>query len=620
MAHAPKSNASRMSRHVAVLLAAIMLGSCTTTETADDPLKHTKKLVVEGHVSLYNNGAFRVPQTSIRLIPPGPNAWELAGSLMGLRARQAFLLALSKAKESVTILAEGTTLSYHMAEGIHQATGTVADEIAKATRENSTLLASRSWANAKGIVGKSWNLSKETAADMDRLGIAMIEKSSSRGERVSEQMNEEGKRIVQQSLDQAHTLAKDGTTRAADTMTFARERFVKGYAAVPSNAKARTQAVGDDLRDLNLPGILDEERDRRSRWSKQMTDLVGQTVSNYRDDVSHSFKEAKREISDYQTSGINLATLRSLRWVLQGLFWDAAIEPIGKISAASVGYIGVNTLAFPTMVVMREGKAMTEIAVEVVWNTSKSGYDLVAPSATAAVAALYGALDFTGSQLAAGTVASAGTLTGLSERAASTVVGITIKGTGYAAGKSVQYIGVPLAAAGVAIGGGTFGVVAGTTEAAAAGTMRVVGEAGMATTYVMGNVIAGTTLVGGTAATAGAAAWQGYYQSAKAVILPAGFQFAGGMVLSYGTMAHLGAHTILAASDFSYLVLSLEGPRWVIYAVRGKLGKGEDLPPGTMLNLKSMQEAGEEIYNLPASDAEMKNVVESVYEELPEVE
>ena len=74
------------------------------------------------------------------------------------------------------------------------------------------------------------------------------------------------------------------------------------------------------------------------------------------------------------------------------------------------------------------------------------------------------------------------------------------------------------------------------------------------------------------------------------------------------------------ASDFSYLVLSLEGPRWVIYTVRGKLGKGEDLPPGTMLNLKSMQEAGEEIYNLPTSDAEMKSVVESVYGELPEVQ
>ncbi|MEQ1654877.1 MAG: hypothetical protein ABL960_04185 [Nitrospira sp.] len=48
--------------------------------------------------------------------------------------------------------------------------------------------------------------------------------------------------------------------------------------------------------------------------------------------------------------------------------------------------------------------------------------------------------------------------------------------------------------------------------------------------------------------------------------------------------------------------------------------QGEDLVPGTMLDLKSMQEAGEEIYNIPVSDEEMKNVVESVYGELPEVE
>ncbi len=620
MARAPQSKRTPARVLAAFPLLAVVLGSCATSDPADDPLKHTKKLVVEGHVSLYNNGAFNVPQTSIRLIPPGPSVWELVGSLMGLRARQAFLMALSRAKESVTILAEGTTLSYHVAEGIHQATGTVTDEIKKATRENSTLLASRSWADAKGIVGKSWEFSKETASDLDRLGIAMIDQSRQRGDIVSQQMNEEGRRVVRQSLDQAHELSKGGTARAAEAMSFARERFVKGYAAVPSKAKARAKAVGDDIRDLNLSGLLEEESDRRSRWSRTMTDLVGQTVSHYRDDVAHSFKEAKREISDYRTSGISLATLRSLRWVLQGLFWDAAIEPVGKISAASIGYISVNALAFPTLVVMREGKAMTEIAVEVAWNGSKFGYDLVAPSATAAVASLYSVLDFTGSHLVAGTVGGAGSLAGLSERASSHVVGVTIKGSGYAAGKTVQYVGVPLAAAGVAVGGGTFGVVAGTAEAAAAGTMRVAGETGMATTHVMGNVIAGTTMVGGTAATVGAAAWQGYYQMAKAVVVPVGFQFAGGMVLSYGTLAHLGAHTILAASDFSYLVLSLEGPRWALYAVKGKLGKGEDLVPGTMLDLKSMQEAGEEIYNIPVSDEEMKNVVESVYGELPEVE
>lgn len=56
------------------------------------------------------------------------------------------------------------------------------------------------------------------------------------------------------------------------------------------------------------------------------------------------------------------------------------------------------------------------------------------------------------------------------------------------------------------------------------------------------------------------------------------------------------------------------------YAVKGKLGKGEDLAPGTMLNLREMQEAGEEIYYVPVSDEEMKHVVNSVDHELPEVD
>lgn len=54
---------------------------------------------------------------------------------------------------------------------------------------------------------------------------------------------------------------------------------------------------------------------------------------------------------------------------------------------------------------------------------------------------------------------------------------------------------------------------------------------------------------------------------------------------------------------------------WVLYGV-----KGEDIASGTMRDLKSMQEAGEEIFNIPVSDEEMKSIVESVYGELPEVE
>lgn len=35
----------------------------------------------------------------------------------------------------------------------------------------------------------------------------------------------------------------------------------------------------------------------------------------------------------------------------------------------------------------------------------------------------------------------------------------------------------------------------------------------------------------------------------------------------------------MAALGDDYLALFLEGPRWVLYAVKGKLGKGEDLAP-----------------------------------------
>jgi len=158
----------------------------------------------------------------------------------------------------------------------------------------------------------------------------------------------------------------------------------------------------------------------------------------------------------------------------------------------------------------------------------------------------------------------------------------------------------------------------GVTGAVAGGTLVVTGEASSATTKAFGNVIAGTTLAAGTAvSTAGGAAY-GVYQLSKAVVVPTGYQLGSGIVLSYETLSQVSAHAVLAVSDCAYMVLSLEGPRWVLYAVKGNLGKGDDLPPGAILDLKKMQEQGEEIVNLPVPDEEMKKVVESVYGNLPE--
>jgi hypothetical protein len=194
-----------------------------------------------------------------------------------------------------------------------------------------------------------------------------------------------------------------------------------------------------------------------------------------------------------------------------------------------------------------------------------------------------------------------------------------IKGGGYAAGKGVQYIGVPLASAGIVVAGGTIGTAVGGVGIATGGTLFVAGEAGGATYQVFGNTLAGTTLAGGTAAsTAGGAAY-GVYQLSKAVVVPASYELGGGMVLSYETLSHIAAHSILAVSDCAYMVLSLEGPRWVLYAVKGKAGRGDELPVGAIVDLKKLRETGEEIIYLPVTDEEMKGVVNSVYDTLPEV-
>src|SRR5512135_3684583 len=89
----------------------LILAACATTNVKDDPLKNTKKLVMEGHVSLYKNGAFRVPNTSISLIPPGPSALEFIQELSGMRARQSFETSIEKAAASVYVVSEGTKLT-----------------------------------------------------------------------------------------------------------------------------------------------------------------------------------------------------------------------------------------------------------------------------------------------------------------------------------------------------------------------------------------------------------------------------------------------------------------------------------------------------------------------------
>jgi hypothetical protein len=601
----------------AVLLGAVLTG-CLTTRA--DPLENTKKLVREGHVSLYQNGAFRVPNTPISLIPAGPSTREFVGELMGMRASQSFSTSIEHAAQSVYIVSDGTKLTYSLAKDISTASARSADAIQRYSHESKTLLVYRSSELGKNIIGRSWEFSKNTLKSGEKIDSSISRNSQSLGNTIGDTGMEQGTAIAQGAQTVAKDISSRSASRSASTLAFAKESFIKGYVTVPAKLKQRVGDMSESLTDAKLADIAKEENDKRLNRSKIAVNIISNTVKNYPSNVSDTFGKAGKELSgSYTTTGLSFAVLKSLRWVLQGILWDATIEPAVSLTTGFVGYISVNYLAFPTMVVVREGAATTKLAVEATWNTARMGYDLVAPTGTAAVASVFSLLDFTGSNIAAGGTAIAGSAAGYTEAGLSQAAEVIVKGGGYAAGKSVRYIGVPLTSAGIALGSGTIGTAVGAAGMTSGGVVYVAGEAGHAATHVMGNVIAGTSLAVGTAAsTAGGAAY-GVYELSKAVVVPAGYELGGGIVLSYGTLSHLAAHSILAVSDCSYMVLSLEGPRWVLYAVQGKLGGGEDLPTGAIVDLKKMQESGEVIYYLPVRDEEMKKVVNSVYEELPEM-
>jgi hypothetical protein len=595
--------------------------SCATKK-GEDPLKNTKKLVVQGHSDLYHNGAFQVPNTSIYLIEPGPSAIDLIKEMAGLRARQAFFTALKKASESVVIVSKGTELSFKLAKAEREIGNDAAEYIRTHTRPGAVLIMDRSLANGKDIIGESFTLSRE----MIKYAFETKDKDgwfAKNGDRVAESMDrngtESGKNLVSNSLTSSKEFYKDRTEGASESFRKAGKSFVTGYVALPKNLSSNLEAAGENLSKANLADVIRKAFGEREKMARPSVELMGSAKDNYSEDVKATFAKAQNELDQFRTTGIPLATLKSLRWILQGIFWDATIEPATKMTAGGLGYIAVNCVAFPVMIIQEEGVALTRIAVDVTWNASKSVYQITAPSAEASLAGIFGVLEYGSGPLVAGPMAAGGTVAGGTVVGASKVGGIVVKGSGRVAEATTRYIGVPLAAAGVAAGGSTLGVAVMGGGAVGSGSVFVSGETAAGGSELFGNIIAGTTAVTGTAVSAAGGTAYGVYQLSKAVAVPAGYEVGAGVVLSYETMAHLGAHTILAASDCAYLVLSLEGPRWVVYAVKDTLNMGDDLAPGTVVDLDEMRKSGEEIYNIPMSDSEMKAVVSETSKSLPRV-
>ena len=586
-------------------------------QPAQDPLQNTKKLAREGHATLYRNGAFQVPMTTIHLIPPGPDAWDLAMEMGGMRAAQSFQESIKHARESVGVAQAGVAKSMAAAKTVREGTSNTARAARDVTLSGAHMTAAAPKVGA-AIISASVSYAGETYTTTRDAGARLASGSLSAGADLSDATGQAAGALLAGTASVAARTSRATRAAAGRHAGFAAERFVKGYAAVPEKLGKRAGAVADSASLNKFVGAYQQSNEWRAGQSHKLTDIIVDTTGNYAGDIKKSFRAAADEIvKGGKDTGYTLATLKSLRWVLQGIFWDATIKPAGKLTAASLGYVTVNAVAFPAIVTVSEGVAVANVAVQVVWNGAASAYDVTAPTAIAAVAGLFSAVELVGGQAVAG-----GELLGGSAAAGGTYVagkaaaGATAGG-GYVAGKTVQYVAAPLSTVGVAAGGTAVGVVAGTVTAATGVGVMTAGVAGEAATQVVGNTAAATVAVGGSAASATAGAALGTYELAKAVVVPAGYELGAGMVVSYSTVSQLGAQAVLAVSDASYMVLSLEGPRWVLYAVKGNVDKGEQLPTGALLDLKAMQKSGETFYTVPASGEEMRRVLDSVGEELP---
>lgn len=502
----------------------LLLISCSHR---NDPLKNSRKLINDGHATLYNNGAFQIPTTKIKLIPAAPEPLELAKELSGVKARESFFKYLNEVQSSVVTVWEGGKKTYHFSKKVDRNVSHTLSTVGRSLSKNSSLVLSNSFAVSKEIVGKIFKSAKNHSSEVKKSGIEVKRKLYTKYKielPKLEHPSERGKSLVEFSSYFAEA-----------------EKF-------------------------------------RKRASRETVYLIGDSFRSYEDNVSKSFSRSKSEVSNADmTYGPSLAIVKSLYWILDGFLWEGTIVPLGKLSAGAVGYALVNGVAYPVILLSKGAVTQASVAVELLQDAALKTYEVSAPSL---------------------------------EIALSAILTSTSSVTGFAVGNTLEYVASPLVYGTEALVGTVGGVAVGVTGTTLAGVSKSSGEVLGVTAKTIGKVAQGTTIIAGTGIYAIKGTAEFAYEITKSAVVPPSLVLGSGLALSYGTVAQLSAQSVLAAADAAYLVLSLEGPKWVVYAVSGKLN--EDPNSGDVLDLELMRKNGEEIRKVPVSDEELKKVLKSL--------
>lgn len=561
-----------------------LLLSCSTAKK--DPLEKSKSLIGNGHKSLYQNGAFEVPMINIKLIPPGPSISKGAKEILGMNVRESFLVYLNQAQKSLKVIYDGSKKTYSYSRKVDQQV------------ENSLQL-----------IGKMMSQQSVVVFDESKNGLEMLEGTLPFAGKVSWAIDDAMSGLMQDFLDAGDRnddnfnkyLIELDKNQISIEMSDPLDKFISGYVSVPKKLKENVDEVSARLSLENFKkrnaAIYEFQKD----VGASSASLITNSADNYFSNIKKSFSESADEITkDKEGFGSTLSSLRAFRWVLDGLLWQGVIKPVSKSTAGLLGYVAIKGVAYPVMLVSAGGMSFAEIAVEVVQETADSAYTIIAPSGELVLSAILNGGILSGQKIHKAAAQST--------KVATTAL---IKGSGILISETTRYVGIPFAAGSVVAGGSITGVAVSVGGTAAAGAMKASGEASKLSSKIIAPVVSSSVLVGGVTAYSLIGTTQVAYEVAKSAIVPPSMVLGHGLALSYGSLVHLASHAALAVSDCAYLVLSMEGPNWVVYAVKGKLGDGSKISQKTVLNLEDMQNQGEEFYRVPVTPEEMQKMLDS---------
>lgn len=597
-----------------LLLTTILFFSSCAPKTGVDPLRNSKKLIVKGHSSLYNNGSLKIPFTKIHFVPSISGSMDLSGELFFEDAKMALHNGLKEALASVYIIPNGSRKAYEVSKDVYRVSHDISNDLRQYIRGGGVYLIDKSSLIAKKYLQGAFSSSKKFALDLYNKADKFENRLDDLSKDILASQYKRSKKIYKNALKTAKRFSRKSARKALKHFSQGKNAFVQGYMHFPEKFTKTVTKISESFSGEKFSKAAKNANKFRAKETGFFMDIISDTVSHYGEDISESFAKAGDGFGKrVEEEGVILSSLKSVGWLLKGIVYDGFVKPVAKLAGSTVGLITVNGAIYPVHLIAGEAKETATVMVEVSAQVAKSVYDIVAPSVEFALASILGSGEYLGGKIVSGATLTGGVVaSGVSVGSGAVLSGLT-KASGFIAGKGSKYIAVPLAVSAEFAGKISYGVLGSTTTAVVgAGTLasaEVVSLSGK-TTGALGFA---TTLAGGTVYSVAKSGVSGIYHLAKAVVLPIGYSFSSGTVLGYSSLTQLQAHTLLAASDALYVVLSLEGPKWVLYTISGKNIESEkSLPAGSIVNLKKMQANDINIKKIELSDDEVQKVLQSL--------